>query len=267
MRGVVFFETFRRGLRPALIWAVMIGLLGILVIFMVQDSEALAEYARVFESMPAFVVNMVGGAEAKFMATPEGFLAVGYFGRVILFMAAFGVVAGMNITANEEDSGILDTLLSVPIPRWRVVVEKALAYSALTALVLLSNHLILWVATLISPVFETTFGALLAANLSMFPIVVAIMAMTALLGVVLRRRGAALGVASGVVVLTYFVDVIGQSTQNGEALRAFSFFRYVNTGEALRDGLALGNVVGLLAVAVILTAGAVALFQRRDVGL
>jgi hypothetical protein len=35
----------------------------------------------------------------------------------------------------------------------------------------------------------------------------------------------------------------------------------------MRDGLAWGNLVGVLAIAALLAAGAVYFFQRRDVGV
>ena len=35
---------------------------------------------------------------------------------------------GMRVTANEEDSGILDVVLSLPVRRWQVMVEKIAAY-------------------------------------------------------------------------------------------------------------------------------------------
>jgi ABC-2 type transport system permease protein len=79
--------------------------------------------------MPPIILRAVGvGDDLNYFASPEGFVAVGFFGKTLLVLAAYPVVMGLRVTVNEEDSGTIDVLLSLPVARWRVILEKFLAY-------------------------------------------------------------------------------------------------------------------------------------------
>lgn len=70
--------------------------------------------------------------------TPEGIVAVSFFGKFALLFTAYPVVMGMRVTSNEEDDGILDVLLSLPVARWQVILEKFAAHRRQTALAVIT---------------------------------------------------------------------------------------------------------------------------------
>ena len=91
--------------------------------------------------MPPLLLQAFGMTDAAQLATPAGFLDFGFFSYMMLVLAAYAVIAGLSVTANEEDRGIMDVLLSLPIPRWRLVVERFLAYALILVLILVLTFL------------------------------------------------------------------------------------------------------------------------------
>lgn len=267
MNGEIFKETLRRNWRGMLIWGSLIGLEAVYSVYLAQNSELLQKYTEIFKSMPAFIMGMMGGADAQFVSSPEGFVGLAYYGWVLLVIAGYAVVAGLNITANEEDRGIMDVLLSMPVPRWRVILEKFAAYTLLILGIMGVSHLILVVSTLLWANKPFDQGRLLISTLNMLPAVLFVLAFTALIAVILRRRSTATSIAAGFVAISYLIDVVGRSAQSADVLRRVSFYSYYDGVTVLQHGLQWGNVLGLLGLAVLMVIGTVFLFQRRDVGL
>lgn len=266
MSGSIFFETLRRSWRAALYWALGIALMGVYVVVVIPDVKVLKQYGELIKSMPKFLLAAVGG-DAASLATPEGFFGYSFFGWIMLVLAMFGVIAGMNITANEEDRGIMDVLLSLPLPRWRIVLEKYLAYVVMVLFIALVSFVSVWALVQNSTVFTLSTARLAEGMFNLVPSTLLVIAFTALVATVVRRRNTALAISAVFVVASYFVDVIGRSADSAGGLRALSFYSYYNGSEVLVKGLVWGSAIGLLVVAVLLIVAATAAFQRRDVGV
>jgi ABC-2 type transport system permease protein len=266
--GAIFMETLRRQWRQVLYWGIGMGLLGLYITSVIDNVDFLQQYAGIVESMPPALMQMFGIDSAATLATPEGFIAFGFFGYTLLILAVFAVVCGMNITANEEDDGIMDIVLSAPIPRWRVIVEKYLAYALMAILIMLISFLGLWIGMQgsalvvdISRVFESTINVI--------PSMLLMIAFTMFAGTVLRRRGTALAISAVFVVASYFIDFLGEAASGtaADTLRAISFFSYYDANDVMVNGLNIGNVAVLLIATAVLFAGSLYAFQRRDVGV
>ncbi|MFN8419323.1 MAG: ABC transporter permease subunit [Anaerolineae bacterium] len=260
-------ETLRRNIRGAVIIGALIAFLGVVLVYLIPNADVLKQYGELMQSMPAFLINMVGGADAQFMASPEGLLALGFYGRVNLIFAIYALVAGLNITANEEDRGIMDVLLTTPLPRWYVIVEKFVAYALIMILIALISWLGLWLTTRTSNVFVIDGGRLFEATINLVPGSLVVIAVSALIATIVRRRGTATALAAAFVAFSYFGDVLGMTASDVAFLRKVSFFSYYDSTALLQTGTQWSSVIGLLVVAVIAVIGSVWAWQRRDVGV
>ena len=61
------------------------------------------------------------------IATPAGYLSARYFGWVEILLIVYAVIAGTGAVAGEESAGTIDLLLSQPIPRSSMIVQKVIA--------------------------------------------------------------------------------------------------------------------------------------------
>jgi ABC-2 type transport system permease protein len=81
-------------------------------------------------------------------------------------------------------------------------------------------------------------------------------------GGLVGRSSEVVGIAGGVLVAMYVLDLAGRLTSSLEALRYVSAFHYY--GAPIRDGIDIGDFLLLTAAAVVLIAVGAVLFDRRD---
>jgi beta-exotoxin I transport system permease protein len=269
MSGVVFANTLRRNWRAMLYWGIGLGIYALYATMILPSMDALKQYLSVVESMPSALLQAFGlTSDMTFMATPEGFLSFGFFGYAMIMLAVYAVIAGLNVTANEEDQGIMDILLSLPLPRQRIILEKFAAYTVLiigiTALILI----FLVAGTLISPL-DFDQGHIVVSAINMIPSTLMVLAFTICATSFIRSKSRATAVAAGFVTVSYLLNVIGNAAGDSIAgvLNRLSFFFYYDNNGVMQHGLAILNVIGLLVAALALIAAGVWAFQRRDVGI
>jgi ABC-2 type transport system permease protein len=268
MSGVVFRETLRRNWKAAILMGVMMALMAAYITVIFGNSEMLANMGGMLKSM-SFLVDTLGGGDAAFIATPAGMLNYGFFSWMVLLLAGWAVLAGLNVTANEEDRGILDMVLTTPVPRWRLVLEKLLAHTLVIMVSLAIGYVALAVSVGNTAAFAAQLNAsrLLECMFNMVPPILLVLAFTALLATLLRRKNTVSTICGVFVIASYFVDMLARSVPDADGLRALSFFKYYDPVNVMKNGLVWGNTLGLLAVTFLMIGGAVWAFRRRDIGL
>ncbi len=269
MTGVIFKDTLRRSWRGMIYWAIGFALLGVYILAVIPNVDMLKQYADLIQNMPPMLMQMFGASDVSAIATPAGFLGFGFFGYTLLILAAYAVIAGLNITANEEDRGILDVVLSLPIPRWRLMAERLLAYTLMLIGMLALTFLAMVLVLLSNNAMDIAPLNLLAGIVNFLPSTLLVLTFTALMGTALRSRGRAAGVATGFVIVSYFINFIGDAASDtaAAALRVVSFFNYYDGSNIMNTGLVWGNVGLLLLVTVICVAASLWFFERRDIGV
>lgn len=269
MSGVVFMNTLSRNWRAGLYWGIGIALLGVYAIVVIPNVDMLNQYAQLAQSMPPLLLQAFGIEDVSAMATPSGFLGFAFFGYALLILAAYVVIAGLNVTANEEDRGIMDITLSLPIPRWRIVLERFLAYTVLIIGILVVTFLSMWGATLTTTTLGFDIGRMAEGIVNMLPSTLLMLAATVFAGTVMRSRGAAAAVATAFVIVSYFINFLGSAASGSAAasLQAISFFNYYGGSDIMSTGLNWGNILLLVVVTVVLAVGSLWFFERRDVGV
>lgn len=268
MSGVVFWNTLKSSWRGALYWGIGMGLLAYYILVIIPDMDALNQYADMAKALPPVLMQMLGVSDAASLLAPEGFIGFGFFGYGLLLLAVYAVTAGLNVTANEEDEGILDIVLSLPLARWRLVLERFAAYVLLTLLIIVIAMAGMWLGSQQSAL-NLNMGRLVEATLNMLPGILFMIALTIFVSVLVRRKAVATGIVAGIIAASYFLDFIGKAVINDivQVLQKLSFYSYYDSGDVVINGLNTGNVIILLGLTVVLVAGALWLFNRRDVGL
>lgn len=270
MTGSVFVETLRQSWRQMVYWGVGFAAVALMMVLIVPNADGLQGMVDLVKNLPPFMLSMIGvdPGNVEWLGTPEGFVAVGFFGKMLLIMAAYPVVMGMRVTANEEDDGIMDIVVSLPVPRWRVVLEKFLAFALTMIVVTVLMFGGLWLGEVIMQL-GLDLGRMGTAVINLLPAMLFILAATTLFGTLLRGKRLVLGAATIFVVASFMLETIGQVGKGtiAESLRYFSIFAYNDSVGVLQTGLVWANILGLIVVAVALVGVSLWAFQRRDVGI
>lgn len=269
MRGAVFVEALRRGWRTMLVWGIGIGLIAMMQILILPDVDALKQFAQIFETLPSFMLSALGGGDAAYLGTPEGYVAARFFSIALLIFGIYALNSGLSVTSSEEERGILDIVLSLPIPRWRLIMERLAAHALLLVGALAITLGLMLVSLQMTPVITIESGRILASTLNIVPGTLLVLAFSTLVGAVFRSRALAVGVAVSFLIASFFVDFIGAAANSPltDALQTLSFYAYYDSTEVMKNGLNTGNIALLLSATAICVIGSLWRFQHRDVGL
>jgi ABC-2 type transport system permease protein len=267
MTGAIFKETLRRTWLQMFIWGVGFGLMGLLIIAMVPDATGLQAMMDLLDDFPPFLLRMAGvGDDLAYVGTPEGYIMVGFFGKVLLFFAVYPVLMGLRVTVNEENDGTMDMLLSLPVPRWQIIVEKFVAYFLSVIGVIAIFYVGLVIGNEISGI-GLDMAAIGEASINIIPAMTFILALTTLIGAFIGDRRKAVIFAGSFVFASFMLDTAGATFKDSflEALSFFSFFHYYDSIEVASNGTVWLNVIGLLIFSIGMIAAALWAFDRRDI--
>jgi ABC-2 type transport system permease protein len=78
------------------------------------------------------------------------------------------------------------------------------------------------------------------------------------------NRGAAIGVAVGLMVVSYLIDGLANIIEGLNSIRWISPFKYYMAADPLRNGIDLGDAAVLAAITAFFLVAAVIAFDRRD---
>ena len=268
MTGAVFLETYKQTWKQMVYWGLGLASLGLLVVIMVPLFD-MQQMSDLLESFPPFILAMIGvGKDLEVFATNEGFVAIGFFGKSALVFAVYPVVMGMRITADEEDNGIMDVLLSLPVQRAHVIIEKFLAYAVSIVGVVALIFLGMYLGVLISGV-ELDMGRLTEVTLYLVPVMIFTMAVTLVIGVYVRRRQVALGVVTAFVIISFMLQTIGAVAEGtvAEPIGSVSYFTYYNAANIMSNGFVWSHIAGFIVLSAVLIGIALYGYERRDIGI
>ena len=193
-----------------------------------------------------------------------GFLHIELFSMILpAGLVAFAAGMASGFTAGEESRGTIDVLLSYPVSRRRLVLEKWVAM----VLACIVSAVVLWVFAIAGAAIsasELPPDRLAAALVMLVLLGLAFGDIALVISAFTGNRGAAIGVTVALMVAMYLVDALSSIVDGLATIRPLSLFRYYMGGDPLRFGINLADAAVLAGVAVVLLAVAVVAFERRD---
>ncbi|MFH1560107.1 MAG: ABC transporter permease subunit [Chloroflexota bacterium] len=265
MLSNIFLKTLRDQRNSLRWWSIGIVLYaGFIVGLYPAFEDALLD---IVESYPEDIAKFLGLEDTSEFATPAGFLNAELFGVMmpILFIV-FAVASGSGAIAGEEESGTMETLLSEPVTRRRLALEKFASMLVTTA----GLALVLWVTVAVGSFIVgmdvgLVYVAAATASLTLLGIVFGSLAFA--IGSITGRRGRSVGVSAGAAIVTYLLDVVSRIVEVLEPAKWASPFFYYNGHNPLANGLNFWHTAVLLGTIMLTGIAALVSFQRRDVRL
>jgi ABC-2 type transport system permease protein len=208
--------------------------------------------------------GLLGGAYD--LSTPTGWLGaelLPLLGPIIFIV--FAVSFATSSITGEEEKGTLNLLLSNPISRASVYVQKFFAMFLGT----LALGLVFWVGNIIGTTSANMGISLVSLGEVTFSLVLLGLLFGSLamaIGGFTGKGGASTGIPSAVGIVSYLLNSMSEIVQSLEPFQPASVFHYYGGGEVLQNGIDFGDVGILLAGTVVLFAIGMYGFQRRDIG-
>jgi ABC-2 type transport system permease protein len=261
MLRTVFTKTIRDQRRALLWWS--LGFVGTVLLysaFWPTIRENASQFNDYIAKLPEAVRNLIGGN----YGTPQGYVQAEMFSLLLpVLLLVYAIGAGARAIAGEEESGTLDLLLSTPIRRSRVLLDKL--WAMVGASLMLATLAWLSIVAIGRP-FGLTVGLvnLAAAAVNLLLLGVAFGSIALAVGSATGTKAKAIGVTSGLALVTFIVRTLAPSVPAIKPLRLLSPFFYYAGHQPLSNGFNGADVAVLAGIAVVAALVALVAFDRRD---
>lgn len=191
------------------------------------------------------------------------FLSSELFGVILpILLPFYGIIALSWVVAGAEERGRLDVLLGNPIPRWNLIVGSAFMVATYLLVLVAVIGSVLWIAASLIDL-ELNARQAYRAAFALWPITIAFGALALAISSVTRQRSVAIAAPAATVFLMFLGNVIGKLAPDISGIRYISAYHYY--GNAIIEGLWWPGAIVLVVAALLLTAVAVVMFNRRDI--
>ena len=263
----IFSRELRQNLKGFAIWA------AVLVFFVAVGTYKFTgmqgatgeQTQQLLDQFPRVILAAFGMAETNVMEFGGFFAMIEFYAVIIIAIYALGL--GRSAVAREITDGTAEFLFTRPVARWRVLAEKLAAALVLVAAMAACN----------AAAGAGAYAALDDAGVSDFPAILAAgTAWVAIEGLFFLALGAALGAAcprgeiagrvcAGLLALFYVASIaFDMFGDKADWLRWFSPIRYIGMNDVASGAVTFIGATVLAICSLILSAGAFASFDRRD---
>lgn len=214
------------------------------------------------DAFPEELLALFGGGD---MSTPEGWYQLEMFGLMLpISLLVITIVIGSAAIAGEEGKHTMGILLSNPVKRSTVVLQKMAVMVAFAFIVGFATFAGVWAGSAlgslgIDPVniaAACTLGVLLGLSFGAFAL--------ALGGATGKSQVASYG-ATAIAAVSFVTNGFLPLSDNLEFLAKFQPFYYYLTSDPLNNGMDWGHAAILTGLTVVLVALAVVAFNGRDI--
>lgn len=257
---VLFRHEWHQGRVALLIWTCAVaGLLGICVLIYPEMAAQMEGIDSLFSNMGAF--SAAFGMDRIHFGSFPGYFAMECGNVLGLGGALFAALLGIGALAG--DAGAADFLLTHPISRLRVAMEKLSAILTQLGAFTLASAAVTALCTAVvgqRPPLKPMALLFLAHFLMQVQIAVVTFSLSAFL----RQKNAGAGL--GLAVLFYFLNLLANLTQKAAFLKYLTPFAFTEGADILTDQVLnaryLASGLGLALAALVL---GVASFRRKDI--
>lgn len=210
-----------------------------------------------FNSLPAGVQSIVGSA-ASFV-TVDGYVQQQIFALrapVLCIILAIVVFGGQ--VAGEEQKGVTETYLTLPVSRTKLLLSKFIAGSIITAVA--SVGIVLGIELSLLFIGEHySFAHILQSTAAAWLVGMVFGLLSFGIGAALGRKAPSVGVPSALAFLTYLISSMAASVSWLQGLNKFTVFYYYG------DGLiSWSHAAGVATLCLAFVLVGIVAFNRRD---
>jgi len=243
-------------------WGIGLALLGGYLVSFYETFEGMEEqFGNLYQSFPKELFAFFGNFEQIF--TPAGFLNTEFFSYMPLIIGIYAVLTGSGLLVGDEESGILDLVMSYPISRTVYYFGRQLAF-VLSILLILLIAWLGFVVVLPSTPLEISAFEMAGAFLTLFITVLLFGTLSVLLSMLLPSRRMSAMVAGLLLVASFFITGLATIDDRLQIIAKFSPLNYYQGGEAL-NGVNWEWIMGLIGFSLLFIILTWLAFWRRDI--
>jgi ABC-2 type transport system permease protein len=215
--------------------------------------------SQTFNNLSPALQKSFGSAES--FRTVSGYISQQIFAlRIPLLLTILCIAIFNSLTVGEERKGLLETQLSLPFSRSKILLDKLLAGIIIVVISSVGVFIGIWITLIFIHEhygFLTIWQEILGAVLVSLDFgLVAFM-----LGSALGKRGLVIGLTSAFAFLSYLITSLVSIVPSLKGVEKASLFHYQSP-----TAISFAHVLVLIVFGIIVTVLAFILFRRRDIG-
>lgn len=197
--------------------------------------------------------------------TGPGFLGTELFSLMVpIIFIAIGAAGGANASAEEEERGTADILLTLPISRVRILISKVLATTLTLFVVTIMGFFNIYLgANFVS--MEISPEKIIAPFISCFFIGLFFTAVGSLAGVLTGKKGISLGVSIAGAITTFLFFSLAPLVSTFDFLAPINPFQWALGGNPVFNGVDYAGSLKLLAGTLLLSGISLWRYHRKDI--
>ena len=268
MNAAIVRKTLRDAM-PLLVLLVPAAILfEIALVFMV--SAYADQITDVWRSL-SFARELIGamvGDDLLESTTPTGLMSIGMAHPILYALCWILLLTNCTrVTVGEIDRGTADLLLTLPVSRSTLYISVSAVWLLCAALISAAPWCGIWLgsrlAALEEPIRLAPMG-LVAVNLVVLNVAIGALAM--MVSSFLSRRGLAVGIALGLVLVSFLLGFLAQAWPAAEGFGFLGLLHYYQPLPIVRSGVIPAHALLVLgAVAVVSWTVGLWQFRRRDI--
>ena len=245
-------------------WSLGLGFLGFVMMTFYpafNDTNGLDELLK---NIPPALQGLVG--DLANLKTISGYLGGQLFEvRMTIIVSIMAIILALGLTASEEDKGELRTLLTTPLSRIRIVVEKFLALALIllvcVASVIIGIYLGVWS---IGEVADLDVILQLVGASWLFAVAVGSIVFG--IGLASGKRGLTVAIGTGIVVGSFLLSTFAKAVDWLEPYTPLAITHYFPAETIALEGIQWMDMAVLVGITLAMLSVALICFRSRDVG-
>ena len=218
---------------------------------------------NIVNSVPDSLKSLVGDV-ADFKTVP-GYIGQQIFGpNLYIVSLVMTIIIFLSISASEEGDGRLQSLLSFPVSRTKVYLQKWLAATVVVAIICFTTFVAVWLALVLLDK-TADYSRVLASTFDFCLLNLAYGMLAFTIGMFTGSRGLTLLLTSLYTVASFFITSLAPAVDKLKDVDKLSLLHYYNNPQVMTSGLNGKHVIVLAVVIIMLTIIGWLGFLFRDV--
>jgi ABC-2 type transport system permease protein len=259
----IYRFEWKTNLRFTINWTISLLLMTIVFLFMFTTfSKDMESFSQLMEGFPE-EVRLALGMQIEAMGSFLGFYAYA-FTFVTLIGAIQAMILGVSIISKEIREKTADFLLTKPVSRIEVLIQKSLAAFST---ILVTNLLFILVASFMAFIVASDFhyGKFLLISLILFYVQLIFLTIGIVVAVLFSRIKSVLPISLGIVFGFFTLAAFG-STTGDEPLRYLTPFKYFDPYQVIETSrYELSFSLTSLFLIMILMGISFAIYHKKDI--
>lgn len=259
---IIYLKELKQSFKSLCIWTLAISTMLVICIFMFPEMKnEMDEVSNVFANMGNFTDAF--GMDKLNFGEIMGFYGIECGNILSIGGGLFAALIGISVLANEEKDRTAEFLLTNPINRSEVIIEKFL--SIITQIIIMNVFIVL-----VSILSFTIIGEDISLKefllLHVSYLILQIEISCICFGISAFIKGGSIGIGIGISIILYFLNIICNISEKAEFLRYITPFAYSEASDIiLNSKLDLKLIIIGILISIIFVFIGFIKYSRKDI--